>query len=549
MRGRHSIIALALSLAVSLSALPPPTGQAADLGAPGPGSRLNAYFTGLAAQHTFSGVVLVARHDTILLSKGFGLADQAHNLSNTPLTRFPIGGVTSSFSLLGTLWLEEHGKIMDSAPICRYLAVCPAAWKPITVHMLLDGTANLPNLNWEKAGATLAQSMKQLEGQPLDGTPGSGIDYQNAENLVEGAIIEQVTGKPWETFLRQVIFAPAGMKNSGRVTDAMLPPARAQDYSGAVANPIAGYDDYYAAYSTAADVYAYDNALFAGKLVSAKALARLFTPRAAITPGDPGVSDLRVANKWKIGRVFGHQAIYTNDSMYSFSAINMRFPQDDMTIVVVSNDSRNDIEGIATQTAADVFGVMARLTPSAAAPAATAVPSATPAMPAISPTIANYAVKAYVSSAFRMSLEYPVAWTQNLASSPDIWGDGATFLSPTTLDILAPDGTDGFDVMAGPNTLSVADLIALGKQSSASYGIVADTEHASSDVIDGVTFQGFEVNVPPGVAGPGEAHQRTMFAKRGKFTYQVAYSILIHKSDAALVSVQLERMLRSITFQ
>lgn len=458
-----TLLTLLVSAAVALSALPDRPIQAASAPDTSVATGLDAYLTALSAQHRFSGTIVVARRGTILLSKGYGQADRARRLPNTPLTRFPIGGVTSSFSLLGTLWLEEHGKLADGASICRYVAACPAAWTPITIHMLLDGTANLPNVNWERAGATLAQSLAQLKGQQLDGIPGSRIDYQNAENLVEGTIIETVTKEPWAAFLQQAIFTPAGTRNSGRVTDALLPPARAQDYSGAGADPIVGYNDYYAAYATAPDVYAYDTALFGGTLVSSTALSRLFTPRTAITPGDPGVSDLRIGYKWRIGQVAGHRAIYTNDTMYSFSAINMRFPSEGVTIVVISNDGQNDVEAIAVQSAARVFGVTA-----AAPPRTTprALPGATPRPArAAGPSTAPYATTTYTSSAFHMRLTYPVGWTLSIISSANNWGQHATLLSPTTLDISAPDGTDGFDTMAGPTTLSVATLIALQKHS------------------------------------------------------------------------------------
>lgn len=68
-------------------------------------------------------------------------------------------------------------------------------------------------------------------------------------------------------------------------------------------------------------------------------------------------------------------------------------------------------------------------------------------------------------------------------------------------------------------------------------------------VLGGVTYRGFEKNVPPGVAGPGEAQQVILFTTRHHRTYQVAYSVLMNRPTTALNTLQAQRILRSITLQ
>jgi CubicO group peptidase (beta-lactamase class C family) len=303
----------------------------------------------LSAQGKFSGAVLVARKGGILLSKGYGMADRARKVSNSPNTLYPLGGVSFSLTILGTLWLEEHGKLADQAHICTYVPGCPAGWQPITVHMVLEGTSQIPNYDWGQPGHTTAQSVRALEAEQLDGTPGSSVDYQNGDVLVLGTIIEKVSGEHWAAFLQHAIFGPAGMTHSGRVTRALVPPVRAQDYSGDTADDKASFDDYFQAYGTASDVYAYDEALFGGRLVSRATLARLFGPGVA-------AGDLHSGFTWQTGRVAGHQAVYTSKGTMSFSATNMRFPREGVTVVVASNDDTNLVRSIATHLATVVFG-------------------------------------------------------------------------------------------------------------------------------------------------------------------------------------------------
>jgi CubicO group peptidase (beta-lactamase class C family) len=342
-------VLVVLSITLGLALLPPRAGDAA-----GVATRLDTYLTGRAAQNQFSGAVLVVRRGSVLLSKGYGLADRERKVPNTPSTRYPIGGVSFSFSILGTLWLEEHGKLADQARICTYLAGCPAAWMPITVHMVLAGTSQIPAYDWGQPGLTTAQSVRALQAQPLDGTPGSSpLDYQNGDVLVLGTIIEKVTGEPWATFLQRTIFGPAGMRHSGRMTDAFRPPARAQGYLGAFPDDSTVYNDYFFAYGTAPDVYAYDQALFGGRLVARATLARLFGPGAA-------TGGLHSGYTWQTGRVAGHRAVYTSNAGNAFATINLRFVQDGMTIVVISNDDTNedttDVQQTAVHLAAIAFG-------------------------------------------------------------------------------------------------------------------------------------------------------------------------------------------------
>jgi CubicO group peptidase (beta-lactamase class C family) len=253
---------------------------------------MDAYLSGLAAQDRFSGSVVVARKGTVLLRQGYGWADDAHKVPNSPTTRFGVGGVQGSFSMLGSLWLEDHGKLADDALICRYLPTCPASWQAITVGMVLDGTSRLPGFPTDTPGRTTLESLRMMQGEQMDTTPSGVENYQNGEVLVLSLIAQKITGLSWAQFLKQHIFGPVGMPNSGRVL------------SGAGTS-------FYAAYSTAPDVAAYDAALFGGKLLSPRSLHRLTTPRAN-APAEPlGNTETQWGIWWKGGRFLGHRLIFT----------------------------------------------------------------------------------------------------------------------------------------------------------------------------------------------------------------------------------------------
>jgi hypothetical protein len=204
-------------------------------------------------------------------------------------------------------------------------------------------------------GNSTQQSIATCQTEPLDGPIGSAIEYQNCGTLVLGVISEKLSGAAWESDLASTIFNPAGMRNSGRVTDAWALAAQAHDYVGSTEFPDTVYNDYFAAYSTARDVYAYDNALMAGKLLPRTYLHFLFTPRAPVGAPDLGIQAPRWGYLWRTGVALGRRVVYTSSGTKFFQTINLRFVDDDVTVIVISNDHLNNINDIATRMAAVTF--------------------------------------------------------------------------------------------------------------------------------------------------------------------------------------------------
>lgn len=352
---RRTTMILLLATAVALSVLSPRASLAAGIRASSVATRLDSYLADLSAHNQFSGAVLVAHQGTILLSKGYGLANRAQKIPNTPRTQYPVGGVTSSLTYLADVLLRQQGKLDDRASICTYLPACPATWRPITVHMLLDGTSQVPDYDWGHPDTTPIQGLTALQSQPLDGRPGSTIDYTTGDLLVLALIAERAAGEPWAIVLQHTIFDPAGMTRSGRMSDA-LAASVAQDYVGSDPKREDIYNDIFLEYATAPDVYAYDSAFFGGKLVPRQTLQTMLTPRTAATPPDAKIADSRFGYYWRLGQALGQPVIYTYSRIHSFFTINLRFARAGVTIVVIGNDEQNDVEDIALHLAALVFG-------------------------------------------------------------------------------------------------------------------------------------------------------------------------------------------------
>ena len=103
-------------------------------------NRLGAMLAQMTQDGTFTGSVLIAQDGKTLLNKGYGFADRAQGIPNTPQTRFHLGSMTKQFTAMGILILQSQGKLSVQDPICDFFADCPKEWKDITIHHMLTHT-------------------------------------------------------------------------------------------------------------------------------------------------------------------------------------------------------------------------------------------------------------------------------------------------------------------------------------------------------------------------------------------------------------------------
>ncbi len=307
----------------------------------------------------FSGAMLIAQNGVILVSQGYGFANRAQQIANTPQTRFRLGSLTKPFTALAILQLQVQGKLNVQEPICQYIADCPATWQAITIHQLLTHTAGVPDLTrfpdyeqTKNVASTPAQTIARFKDQPLNFQPGAKWDYSNSGYILLGAIIEKASGKTYETFLQENIFTPLQMVNTGYEHDKSL---LATGYANATAEAdLIDMSIPFAAgglYSTVEDLYRWDQALDTEKLLPKPLLDTMFTAQAAI-PNSGGSS---YGYGWVIGQQLGHQTVGHNGGIEGFVASYNRFPAGKVTIIVLSNRQDINPNQISSELARIVF--------------------------------------------------------------------------------------------------------------------------------------------------------------------------------------------------
>lgn len=179
----------------------------------------------------FAGVVLLKQGGATLLDKGYGFADQSTRRPINPDTGFDIGSLVKPFTASAILKLEAEGALRTSDPASRFLPEFTGDKAAITIDQLLAHTAGLPDFldaSGRRARYALSSDpdyelvtkneiLRRAAACTLEHPPGLREHYSNLGYSLLAAIIEAASGQPYEHFVGQNLFEPAGMTRTGYV--------------------------------------------------------------------------------------------------------------------------------------------------------------------------------------------------------------------------------------------------------------------------------------------------------------------------------------------
>ncbi|MUL41093.1 beta-lactamase family protein [Streptomonospora sp. PA3] len=163
--------------------------------------------------------VSVTKGDEVVLTAGYGrTADGAPLTADTPMR---IASLSKSFTALAVLRLVEAGEVELDRPVRHYLPAFRLAdprGARITVRQLLNQTSGMSDRTFPAASRPQPESLKEavarLRTAGLAAEPGTEWNYHNPNYHVAARLVEVVSGRPFGTYLRQKVFAPAGMADT-----------------------------------------------------------------------------------------------------------------------------------------------------------------------------------------------------------------------------------------------------------------------------------------------------------------------------------------------
>jgi len=326
---------------------------------------MNEIVQSFVASHQFMGTALVARGSQVLFSKGYGSANLEWDVPNSPSTKFRLGSVTKQFTAASILLLEERGKLSTADPVKKYLPDAPAVWDKITIFNLLTHTSGIPNFTGfpdysklEPFAASPAELVARFRDKPLEFQPGEKWNYSNSGYVLLGYLIEKITGGTYEKFVRENIFTPLGMKDSGYDSNSAVIPRRASGYvNGKNGMENAGFINMTiphgagALYSTTEDLLKWEQGLFGGKLLQPASLEKMTTP---------------IKNNYAFGldvqTIAGRKVISHGGGIEGFNTQLEYYPEDKLTVVVLGNLNGPAPGEIAKKLAAQAHGESVKLT-------------------------------------------------------------------------------------------------------------------------------------------------------------------------------------------
>ena len=288
----------------------------------------------------FSGTVLLAKEGRVVLHKGYGLRDAAGGKPVTTETLFDIGSLTKQFTSAAIMKLEMAGELKTSDAISKYLTGVPADKSGVTLHHLLTHTAGLPMASGgDYDMSPRDETVARILAAPLQSEPGTTFSYSNPGYSLLAAIIEHVSGEPYEQYLRKNLFAPAGMDatgyrlakwNSAEIARGYMDAAdqgTPLDHRWAETGPYWNLFGNGGMLSTAGDLYKWSQALQGDRILSPEAKEKLFTPALK-----------NYAYGWRVTESeFGKHLHHGGDSGNGFSVNLNIYPDKEATVIVLTN--------------------------------------------------------------------------------------------------------------------------------------------------------------------------------------------------------------------
>jgi CubicO group peptidase (beta-lactamase class C family) len=240
-----------------------------------------------AKRDAFSGVLLVAHGDKVLLQRAWGLADRDAGTPVTMETKFRLGSMDKMFTAVATLQLVGAGKLSLDGSVGLYLPGYPnAEIARVTVRQLLThagGTGDIfgPEFDQHRLELKTHDDYVRLYGaRGPTHPPGQGHEYSNYGFVLLGDIIEHVSGQSYYDYVDRHVFAPAGMHDTGFLPEDMVVPNRAHAYTRKDGHWVDAADTLPyrgtaagGGYGTAGDLLKFARALLSGKLLPPALLA------------------------------------------------------------------------------------------------------------------------------------------------------------------------------------------------------------------------------------------------------------------------------------
>lgn len=299
-----------------------------------------------AANHDFSGIVLVANQGQVVMEKPVGYANKDEDTRIGSASKFRITSMTMSFTTVIIMQLVQEGSLSLDQNIKKLLPSVPLAYgDKITVEDCLLHTSGMPNEDDEAYSKkrTPMEVLGMYAGKKKGWGKQGAFHYSNLDFIVLGLVIESITNDPWYVNVENRILKPLKMNDTGFLDFDNLPDGLVLGYvtdqkGDLVLEPDYHIENFFAAgsmYSTARDLLRFDQGLYKDVLLNKES------------------KQIMYASHSELGYVsFGHWVykypflpyqptlVERRGGILGFTGVFIRFIDDNYTLIILSNNDQ-----------------------------------------------------------------------------------------------------------------------------------------------------------------------------------------------------------------
>jgi D-alanyl-D-alanine carboxypeptidase len=355
------LLSLATASALSLTA------QTVDTIDPALKTKIDRIAAGVMEQHGVpSASIAVIQHGKLVFTHAYGLAHISPDKPATPEMRYSIGSISKQFTAAAILLLQEQGKLKLDDPVGKYIPDLTRG-NEITIRQVLSHTSGYQDY-WPE-DYLMTPMMKPTTGQyildtwakkPLDFEPGTQWQYSNTNFVIAGMIVEKVSGQKLMEFLGEHIFHPLGMKSVYDSDQDKLTSTDATAYIRAALGPLRaapkeGRNWMFAAGELAMtphDLALWNESLIAHSILKPESYKEMFTST-KLKDGKDSHYGLGIF----VRKYDGHLLLEHSGEVTGFVAESMVFPDDGVSVIVLTNHMEGGATEIATTTSDTLIGL------------------------------------------------------------------------------------------------------------------------------------------------------------------------------------------------
>lgn len=295
----------------------------------------------------FSGSVLIVKDGKTVLSKGYGFANTAKGIKNTPQTAYYIASVSKPITAMAIMKLVEQKKVRLDDALPKYFSGVPKNRRGISVEQLLTHTSGLDHTYSCDEIASRELAIKIILNEtPQLSAPGTKFNYSGDNYTLLAAIIEIASKDTFENYVSKNILAPAGISFPEKEIPAFVGGLNAIAPEQ-LALPID--DSYYRTLNdikptwgrkgragmvlSVEDLFKLDIAFTSNKILGAGTVDAMLSPRNKNSGGNYGYG-FTLGTTIRGTKIFGHSG---DDTGIGHNVDYLDFPDDHVKIFVASN--------------------------------------------------------------------------------------------------------------------------------------------------------------------------------------------------------------------